>query len=535
MAILGAGLVLAGRTAAAQSAPASAARPSVIVVPFGSDGRDPREYWLREASAVIVTDDLVSLGVSAMTRQERLRAFESLRVPAVANLSHATVIRVGQVVGAVRVVIGSCDVSGDTITVRARSILLETGQLSAEIVETGPLTGLFDVYGRIASRLATDMPRGTASPATGHPPVAAFEQYIKGLLAEAPAMKIAFLREALRLDPSLQPARIAIWSVYTELGEHQTALTAVRQVPASHDLAREASFLASVSLVHLGRHQDAFDSLTELNRGGLEASLFNNLGVVQLRRPPDAAGRRAVAYFVDAVALDPTDSDLLFNLGYAYWLDRDLPNAMQSLREAVRRRPTDDAAHYVLGMVLQASGNAGEGARERELARRLSSEYAEWEAGKPAPNTVPKGLERLSTDLTVPARRVGSDIVAAGQRDQQELAAFHVDAGRRAFLAERDEEATAAFRRAVYLAPYDADAHLLLGRVYVRTGRLVEAVDEFTIAIWSRDTVAARLALAGAYIQIQNMTGARSEIQVVLGREPANAEARRLLGRLPPE
>ena len=76
-------------------------------------------------------------------------------------------------------------------------------------------------------------------------------------------MKIAFLREALRLDPSLQPARIAIWSVYTELGEHQTALTAVRQVPASHDLAREASFLASVSLVHLGRHQDAFDSLTE--------------------------------------------------------------------------------------------------------------------------------------------------------------------------------------------------------------------------------------------------------------------------------
>ena len=235
------------------------------------------------------------------------------------------------------------------------------------------------------------------------------------------------------------------------------------------------------------------------------------------------------------MALDPTDSDLLFNLGYAYWLDRDLPNAMQSLREAVRRRPTDDAAHYVLGVVLQVSGNAGEGARERELARRLSSEYAEWEAGKPAPNTVPKGLERLSTDLTVPARRVGSDIVAAGQRDQQELAAFHVDAGRRAFLAERDEEATAAFRRAVYLAPYDADAHLLLGRVYVRTGRLVEAVDEFTIAIWSRDTVAARLALAGAYIQVQNMTGARSEIQVVLGREPANAEARRLLGRLPPE
>ena len=535
MAFMGTCFAGSAATAAAQSGPATAARPSVIVVPFSSEGRDPRSYWLREASAVILTDDLVSLGVSAMSREERLRAFESLRVPAVANLSHATVIRVGQIVGAPLVVVGACEVSGDTITVRARSILLESGKLSTEVVETGPLTGLFDVYGRVAQRLAIDLPKGTAARSTGHPPVAAFEQYIKGQLAESPAMKISFLREALRLDPTLERARLAVWSVYTELGEHQNALTTVRQVPSTHALAREAGFRSSVSLVHLGRHQDAFDTLTDLNRDGLEASLYNNLGVVQLRRPPTAAGRRAVSYFSDAVALDPGDSDLLFNLGYAYWLDRDLPNAIQSLRDAVRRRPADDAAHYVLGVALQMSGNAAEGARERELARRLSSEYAEWEATKPAPNTAPKGLERLKNDLAIPGRRVESEIVATGQRDQQALAAFHLDAGRRAFLAERDDEAIAAFRRAVYLAPYDAEAHLLLGRVFVRSGRLVEAVEEFTISIWSRDTDAARLALAAAYIQAQNVPSARSELQVVLGRDPANAEARRLLGRLPPE
>jgi tetratricopeptide (TPR) repeat protein len=291
-----------------------------------------------------------------------------------------------------------------------------------------------------------------------------------------------------------------------------------------------------VSLLQLGRYQEAFDALTNLNRAAIDGSLLNNLGVVQLRRPPvGATGRRAVSYFSDAVAVAGGDSDLLFNLGYAYFLERDLPNAIQSLREAVRRRPADDAAHYVLGVALQMSGNTGEGARERELARRLSSEYAAWEATQPPANTVPKELERLRTDLSVPARRMESEIVAAGQRNQQELAAFHIDAGRRAFLAERDDEAIAAFRRAVYLSPYDAEAHLLLGRVYVRGGRLVEAVDEFTISIWSRDTIAARLALATAYIQIQNAAGARSELQVVLSREPENAEARRLLGRLPPD
>jgi tetratricopeptide (TPR) repeat protein len=436
-----------------------------------------------------------------------------------------------------RVVVGSCTVAGDTLTVRARSILLDTGQMSTEIIETGPLANLFDVYQRVARRLAEGLPRGESAEPVTHPPVAAFEQYIKGLLAEAPAMKLSFLREALRLSPSLERARIAIWAVYNELGEHQTALGAVRQVPATHALAREAAFLSSVSLIQLGRYQEAFDALTDLNRGAIDGSLLNNLGVVQLRRPPvGATGRRAVSYFNDAIAVEGADSDLLFNLGYGYWLDRDLPNAIQALREAVRRRPTDDAAHYVLGVALQMSGSAGEGARERELARRLSSEYGEWEKTQPPPNTVPKGLERLRTELALPSfRRLETEIVAAGQRNQQELAAFHIDAGRRAYLTERDDEAIASFRRAVYLSPYDAEAHLLLGRVYQRGGRQQEAIDEFTVSIWSRDTVAARLALAEAYLQSQNIAGARSELQAVLSREPSNAEARRLLDRLPPE
>jgi tetratricopeptide (TPR) repeat protein len=519
--------------ASAQVQPPS--RPAIVVVPFNSEGRDPRGNWLREASAVVLTDEFLATGIAAMPRDERLRAFDSLRVPATAPLSHATVIRIGQIVGAMRVVVGSFAIAGDTLTVRARSILLDSGHISTQVVESGPLANLFGIYQRVARRVADGVPRGVPAVPVIHPPVAAFEQYVKGLLAESPAQKLAFLREALRRSPSLERARIAVWTVHNALGEHQNALTAVRQVPSTHALAREAGFLSSVSLLQLGRHQEAFDTLTELNRTALDGSLLNNLGVVQLRRPAvGASGRRAVSYFADAVAVEGGDSDLLFNLGYAYWLERDLPNAIQSLREAVRRRPTDDAAHYLLGVALQMSGNAGEGTRERELARRLSSEYAEWEKTQPPPNTVPKGLERLRTELSAPAfRRVETDIVAAGQRNQQELAAFHVDAGRRAYLAERDDEAMASFRRAVYLSPYDAEAHLLLGRVYLRRGRPQEAVDEFTIAIWGRDTVAARLALAEAFIQTGNAAGARSELNIIIGREPSSAEAQRLLHRLP--
>ena len=86
-----------------------------------------------------------------------------------------------------------------------------------------------------------------------------------------------------------------MWEVYNELGEHQTALTAIRQVPPTHALAREARFWRRSRWCSSTRYQEAFDALTRLNRAGVDGSLLNNLGIVQLRRPPaGATGRRAV-------------------------------------------------------------------------------------------------------------------------------------------------------------------------------------------------------------------------------------------------
>ena len=83
-----------------------------LVIPFENPAREARIYWLGEASAVLLADDLNALGKHAYTREERLDAFQRLQVPPVASLSHATVIRLGQVVGATHVVIGSFRLTG---------------------------------------------------------------------------------------------------------------------------------------------------------------------------------------------------------------------------------------------------------------------------------------------------------------------------------------------------------------------------------------------------------------------------------------
>jgi Flp pilus assembly protein TadD len=137
-------------------------------------------------------------------------------------------------------------------------------------------------------------------------------------------------------------------------------------------------------------------------------------------------------------------------------------------------------------VALQAAGNLVEAAREKELARRLSSAYAEWEAKGAGSDVMPRGLERVKLDIDMPASlRVEAALGVAGQRDQRAIATFHLDNGRRLFQDGRDEEAIAELRRTIFLQPYESEAHFLLGRIYMRTGRQQDAIDALTIAAWS--------------------------------------------------
>src|SRR5919107_1741181 len=125
-------------------------------------GRSQRRRWrvflLLLAGSVpcaAFAEALRTLGVQAIGRDERLHAFARLQVPPVATLSHGTIIRIGQLVGASAVIIGSIHTEDDTLTIRARSLRLDTGRLQSEVEEHGSLDDLFAIYDRIARRLAS--------------------------------------------------------------------------------------------------------------------------------------------------------------------------------------------------------------------------------------------------------------------------------------------------------------------------------------------------------------------------------------------
>jgi Tfp pilus assembly protein PilF len=267
------------------------------------------------------------------------------------------------------------------------------------------------------------------------------------------------------------------------------------------------------------------EQLRAMQKDEPSATVANAIGVAELRRAAAPQPGHATYYFSQASELDPSDGDLFFNLGYAYWIDKDPKASIYWLREAVRRDPADGDAHFILGVALQQTGATSEAAREKELATRLSSKYSGWEKNATAGDPVPKGLERLHEELMPTRARVDNLITSAGQRDQENLAAFHLDAGRRAFEREADREAIQELRRALYSSPYLAEAHLLLGRLYLRGGRPAEAVEALKIALWSEETVAAHLSLAEAFLQIEDRASARAEVERALVLDPRSSEA----------
>ena len=527
--------LLAPALASAQQVPGT----RVLVMPFAaeSDAKAPggigAARWLSEAAAVLISDGLAARGVGVLHRDDRIAVFDRLQLPVVFPLTRATTIRVGDLIGATEIVFGEIKL-GQRLSVRARLVRLTTGQQLPDIADEAPLSEMFQLFGRVSERVAASTGRPLASSPTPRPALSleAFENYVKGLVAATPAAQQRFFETALTQAPRDPRILIALWDAYTAQGAHDKALAAANAVPAGTPDSRRARFAVALSLIELRRFDGAFSALNALYAERPDPGISNALGILQLRRGAPAQGTSApTVYFGRAADDDPSNTDYVFNLGYAFALANDSKSALFWLREVVRYDAADGDAHLVMSAVLAASGKTVEAQREFDLARLLGTS-AELIGATPTAK-VPPGLERTQADLEATVGRRADTVIAnPSQRDQQETAAFHLARGRRLFEEQKDREALDELRRAMYLAPYLDEPHLLAGRLYRRSGRLNEAIDEFKVAIWCRETAQARLALAEALFETGEKDVAKKEAERALMLDPQSSAARELLKKI---
>lgn len=506
-----------------------------LVVPFEVANPSPRTYWLGEGVAVLLEGELDRLAIGVFPRQARVGALDEFRLPTSMTLTHATHIRVGALLGASVAVFGRLTADDDTITMSAQRLDLDSARLGPEIVERGRLEDLFTIARTLAGRLATSEgspPSGETAPAPEWPPLESFEAYVKALLSERPDARVRLLESALGASSAYDRIRLSLWEAFTDLDEHAKALAALDGITDGSPAARAARFDRALTLMELKRHDEAFTALRGLADQRADSAVMNNLGVIQLRRGWTPQTGRATYYFNRAAELERDDPDVCFNLGYAYWMDGEATAAIYWLREAVRRTPADADAHFVLSAALAAAGSGPEAAREQQLAQHLSARYASATL-KTGSEAVPKGLERVKDSLSQWLRvRFDAALTQAAQRNQAELVQFHLQRAIRLVEQHRDGDAEPELRRVLFLSPYHAEAHLLVGQVYARLGRATDAIAAYRISLWSQETAAAHVALAGALFEARDVAGAKAGIQRALEIEPESAAARALAVRI---
>jgi hypothetical protein len=239
---------------------------------------------------VLLEDQLRARGVGAISRDERVRAFEDLHLPLTASLTHATVIKVGHIVGATQVIVGQFGLDGSTLRIDAHAIRIDVGRVEPEVSEQAPLTDLFASFGRLASRSRRMRPRPPRRRSPIHP--TAFENYIKA--RGGPSRPGGLSGSGIKALPAYDRAELALWDA--QLLTIMCRLCGRARAVRRRRRSSRARFLAGVSR-RTERYDEAFvfavgggsavppTSLRALPR--LSTTRASSRSVAARRRKPD--------------------------------------------------------------------------------------------------------------------------------------------------------------------------------------------------------------------------------------------------------
>jgi tetratricopeptide (TPR) repeat protein len=353
---------------AAFAAPVSA--ETFLVVPFANGAEAPDLEWVGESFAESLTESLQAEGRTAVAREERLAALERLGLPAYGPLTRASILRLGEEVGADWVVLGHYEVAAGKIRSRAQLLDLSGLTLGASVEDQDAFDRLLEVQSRLAWRILRQrdprFPLSQMSFQQQHPAisVSAFESYIRGLLAPEREQQLRYFLQAARLEPGFAPPAFRLAMLYYLDGDYAAAARWFDQASADRRLGPEAGFYLSLSYFATGDLPRAAEALLKISSRVPSAGLWNNLGVIASRQKDGFAE----AYFSRALQAGPQDARIHFNLGLHYVRRGEWELALRSLQRALTLSPGDTEAEYVRAHVLRQLGRLEEAERARQQA-----------------------------------------------------------------------------------------------------------------------------------------------------------------------
>ncbi len=362
---------------------------TVVVLRFANHANAAGLDWVGESIAETVQDALASEGLLMLGREAREEAYRRLSLRPGAELTHASVIKVGEALDAARVVYGyyellpaeagSAEASKGSLRITARVLYLKETRQGSPFSELGPLEELAEMEARLGWQTLRQLdPRTTSTEEDFlrvRPPVRldAVENYIRGLLASDPEQRQHLFMQAARLDEHYSPPCFQLGKSYWEKREYKVAAGWLARVGPFDRRYLEAQFFLGLCRFHFDDYAGAKQAFQVVAGTMPLNEVFNNLGATEVRLNQY---QDAIASFQKALEGDSADPDYHFNLAYAEWRAGQYEAATESFRAVLERAPDDEEATLMLGRSLKSEG-ARPGEPRLEDRVRVKTNYDE--------------------------------------------------------------------------------------------------------------------------------------------------------------
>jgi tetratricopeptide (TPR) repeat protein len=506
----------------------------LLVLPFENNSAKANLDWISDAVPEILNRRLASAGFMPIGRDDRLYALDHLGLPESFQPSRASAIRLAQTLDANYVIVGTFSAVGSRFSATAQILNIDTLHLSAPIEEQADMTHLLEVLSslswRIAKQIDPQFAVAQSSFVAADPDLnlAAFENYVRGLVETSRDLRIRRLKEAVRLDPAYTPALFALGKVYFANQQYELAATTLGSLPKDAPSAREADFYRGLAYLYIGSYVKAEDAFAFVSGELPLPEVVNNQGVAASRRGKDAS-----ALFMQAVAADPDDPDYQFNLSLALSRKNDIPGAERAIEQALKLRPQDEEARtFAAALRARAQHTSSEQKNAAPANAHANVAYAPPSSDDAAP------LERVKRTFNEASFRQ-----AAFEMEQMEAmrlatlppakhAAALAEAGTRFLSQGLILEAEREFQAALQTDSGNAAAHAGMAMVREREGDADTARTEAEASLKLQPNVAAYLVLTRLDIALNHNSIAAGELSHALQMEPENSAARGLRQQL---
>jgi tetratricopeptide (TPR) repeat protein len=565
----------ASQNAAAQT---GSSAEIVLVLPFENVSDHPEYNWIGESFADSLSALLNKPGLIVVTSEERAVAYQRLRLPLTVLPSRATAIKIARELKASMIVIGTYNVvvpppsaAEDkskppvdkpfaTIIGEARVIRVNEGRMSGDVFDgawaprvydfSDVVTNLQKVHGELAYQIlfqrdkALSFSRNQLVQEATKVPAQAFEAYIKGLLTDVrdPTRAIYFTN-ALRLyakenGGAVYPqAAFELGRFYLNQAQWKEAIEYFTMLQKKELHYGEAQFYAGLAYWKTGDIPNALSTFVPLadERAMPLVGVYNNAGAVsveaaRVEKKPEERTRlllQGITLLSRATDSSPDDPTVLFNYGYALFLNEKYGEAAEKLEKVIAADPRDGQAYFLLAKAQERANHAEAANAADNQARKTLQAYAKWQTdwqkSQSAPNLALRSRDVLNqVDISDLSRTKA--IEAANANNTQEA----LNKIRDLYQQGRDDEALTEIRKVLIVEPTNAEAFLLSGRINQRRGDQEAAIAALKTAIFWENTnplIDAHILLGRIFLERGDLGEARKYAASAMNIDSSNPEA----------